>query len=116
MNTAQSTRNFLGSKIRAEPGVRDFEQAVGQAFQSFSNEYPGWTAALFDEHFLKNSGMPILHRLFEGSMGLLAEQLAEAWVEQFYVSYRVRRDLVREFKPMAARFLQSVQMASQTTP
>jgi len=116
MNNALSIRNIVGSKIAANTEAADFEQAIEQAFQLFSKEYPGWVASLFDVHFLKNAGMPILHRLFEGSMGLLAEQLAEAWVEQIYVSYRVRQDLVREFKPMAARFLQSVQMASQNTP
>ncbi len=111
MNSARSIRNIVGSKIATNTSADGFEQALEQAFQSFSREYPGWVAALFDEHFLKNAGVPILHRLLQGSMGSLAEQLAQAWVEQISVSPRVRQDLVREFKPMAARFLQAVQMA-----
>ena len=113
MNNALSIRNFVGSKIRAESPGRSFEHAVDEALQFFSKEHPEWVAALFDEHFLKNAGRPILLRLVEGSMGSLAEQLASAWVDQIYTSHRVRQDLVHEFKPVAARFLQSVQMALQ---
>lgn len=82
-----------------------YEAAVNRTARWFAGEYPDWSAALFDQHYLQGRAAPILARCVSGPLVPDPDELARAWVEQFAIPEPRRSELVRSATPIAARFL-----------
>ncbi|GMR10366.1 MAG: hypothetical protein BMS9Abin28_1187 [Anaerolineae bacterium] len=82
-----------------------FEAAVLRANRRFDRDHPEWSAALFDDHFLRGRAAPILARYLDGPASANPDELAEAWMQQLWVQPDKKKSLKRQAIPMATRYL-----------
>ncbi|HEX6387256.1 MAG TPA: hypothetical protein VF177_21530 [Anaerolineae bacterium] len=85
-----------------------WQLAVHQAYASFSQKYPQWSNALFDQHFLTN---------WQSTSFPTATKMAAAWDEQLGPATPViRQRRIAELTPAATDFLNWLEAALQPAP
>jgi hypothetical protein len=82
-----------------------FQVALARAYISFARNYPQWTASLFDEHFLQNTGAPFLTQCLPWNEPPDPAQLAGAWVDQLGLRSPIRERRIGEVTLAATDFL-----------
>ena len=82
--------------------ARSFEAAKLRAMNQ--NEID-WSAARFDEQFLKGRAAPILARFLDGHIAPDPDELAEAWLQQLGIQPKFQESMMIEAVPMATRYL-----------
>ena len=83
------------------PVPQPLARAVYSAHRLWAKRYPEWHAAFFDEHFLRTRVLQLLAT----KASITPQELAQAWVAQFYDGIRREPQLVAELTPIAADFL-----------
>ena len=100
--TAQFVQNYRGRAYKA----RSLNQALTHTYASFAEQFPEWTAALFDEYFLTHRAKPLLTRAAKGGDRLDALELAKVWSEQLtWFNEQHRQNIIADLIPVAASFL-----------
>ena len=83
------------------PVPQPLARAVYSAHRLWAKRYPEWHAAFFDEHFLRTRVLQLLAT----KASITPQELAQAWVAQFYDGIRREPQLVADLTPIAADFL-----------
>lgn len=79
------------------------QRAIARAYARFSERYPGWSEALFDQHFLYQR----LRLLLEGGLTLPdATGLASWWANHIGLSEASRARWMPDLVPAACVFLE----------
>ncbi len=74
--------SFIRDRGRRDPVKANFETALTTAFDIFQREFPEWSSALFDEHFLMHSATSLFARYLDSAQTVDPEELADLWVKQ----------------------------------
>lgn len=101
MNFERATMQWLVQKYQR----RTLRRVVRQAYAHFARKYPNWVAALFDEHFVNNHLLPLLHTSIERGDKIQAWQVAELWANQISLLPSQRQQHRAAIMPAATRFL-----------
>jgi hypothetical protein len=89
--------------------------AVDRAFTAFQSRHPDYAASLFDEHFLHVSVAPLITA--PGDLAALsADQIAEAWADQYRGRARGREKLIAGAAAVAADFIELLTVAVAAPP
>jgi len=100
------SRHFLQNPLAQFQARRQVRDAVTNAYARFAGEYPQWTSALFDEHFVARGVMPLATQREEAGGRLDPKALSQAWAQQFhYGDGKMRARHVQEMRAAAAEFL-----------
>ncbi|NJK82019.1 MAG: ATP-binding protein [Chloroflexaceae bacterium] len=92
-------------RLQHPPEQRAFQAALRNAYTTFAAQHQPYVAALFDEHFLTRTAVPILARCLERDGPPDAVELAALWVIALNVPEAKRAERAAEVTPPAAAFL-----------
>jgi hypothetical protein len=99
INIQQTVQNWLAQRQQRQIIV----QATLRAYTAFSEQYPEWAAALFDQYFVTQQVAP---RLIDNPE---PTELAQLWVEQIsWSNPEKKQKLVAELTPVVCDFLRLV--------
>jgi hypothetical protein len=73
--------------------------AFENAYRTFTQRYPQWKAALFDEHFLRSR---VVNRQ---AQQIDSQGLADEWAQQFQANQASRNRNIHDLLPAARDFL-----------
>ena len=108
----QRVQNYGGRAFKS----RSLNEALTHTYASFAEQYPEWTAALFDEYFLTHQAMPLLTHVAEDGNRLDPVELAMAWSEQLtWFNDQNRQSLITDLIPAARSFLRDLEVELSTT-
>ena len=101
MSLERATMQWLVQRYQR----RTLRRAAQQAYLEFARKYPNWVAALFDEHFVDNHLLPLLHNSAEQGEKVGARQVADLWVRQVCLLPSQRQKYSAAILPAATHFL-----------
>jgi len=98
----------VGVLLRDCAERRRLRQALDRVYRHFAFQYPEWTAALFDKHFIAARVAPMIMATHAGRVQLSPQMIADAWSRQMVVSETLRHEVVEAATPIAAELLRLI--------
>lgn len=96
--------------LKGDPEKQAFKVALAETLSELQKTRPQWVRDYFDSKFLADRGAPVLARSIMRD-GPTAEDLARAYVDQFFGGAQRNPDLYAEAIPIAAEFLLLLDLA-----
>lgn len=106
----------VASWLKKDPQELAFKVALTRAYNRFADKHPEWAATLFDEHFIKNSGAPLLLRCLQPADAPDGKELATLWANHLSGNKASRKQRIAQATPIASEFLREFNQQLRARP